>query len=541
MERENPSLELPAVQSKARPLMSLRLKSVETETPERWRDCFSALAAHPGCCDEIWFSTGTQMANIEWHRSNASVIAEAAKEVERLGITPSLQFQATIGHDDALAIPELSTAKTWTGWTGWNGREDRYCSCPRHPAFHDYLRKVAATYAKIGFSAIWIDDDLRLSGHKPADNGSGRVGCWCDMCIDAFGAETGVHWTRDALAKAILNDEALSARWRSFSIDSLCLVARCVAETFRSLSPGTMMGLQHVNFLSQIDQVRALLETLHKTGGGEVGFRPGGGEYYDSNPEGLVVKSIRTGEARVRLGDPEWVKVWTPEIESWPRTYYSRSPQGVLVEAFSALMFGMNSISFFVSDASKESNELYGRTLWKALAGAAPALRGYAGAIEGCTAIGYRTAPVEWDASVGIRRAAIPVLAGPGRTVGELTEGERGLNVNTMTSGDVQNLRDELDHRACGLPATVCSPFNGLMQMHVDAEGHIRTVALMGMSLSSQENVQIRLRPQFLRAESAVWHAMGRNPERMKIERAGGAAYATIPEIAAWNGGWLEF
>lgn len=43
-------------------------------------------------------------------------------------------------------------------------------------------------------------------------------------------------------------------------------------------------------------------------------------------------------------------------------TYYSRSPQGVLVEGFTALMYGMNAVSFFVSNGTKEDPEQYGRT-----------------------------------------------------------------------------------------------------------------------------------------------------------------------------------
>lgn len=42
----------------ATPRMSLRLRGPHTATEEQWRATYGALAANPGCCDEVWFSTG---------------------------------------------------------------------------------------------------------------------------------------------------------------------------------------------------------------------------------------------------------------------------------------------------------------------------------------------------------------------------------------------------------------------------------------------------------------------------------------------------
>lgn len=519
-----------------RSLMSMRLRADDTSTKETWKANFKTIMENPGCCDEIWFSTGIGAPPLEWHRARVEVIAEAARDAKSAGIVPSLQFQATIGHRDSFGTAEMFAMKTWTGWTDWKGVEDRFCSCPRQEAFHKYLRDVSAIYAKIGFSALWIDDDLRIEGHKPADSSGRHIGCFCDTCIAAFNAETGGKWTRETLGKAVAEDDGVCARWRGFSVQSLVLVAKAVAEVFHSISPDTMMALQHLSGTGADDQIGEVLKMFHAVTGKPVGCRPGGGFYYDDNPNEVVRKSINAAAVRGRIGDPAYVKVWTPEIESWPRTYYSRSPQGVLAEGFTALMYGFNSVSFFVSNSAMESPELYGRTMWRSLAEASPVLRGYATTVDGCTPVGF-TMPTGWR--IGVRNMAIPVISGVGRSVGELTKEETEKDANTMTSVDVQKFRDALDSRGGGLPAVVKSPFMGLMQVHVDKAGALRSVALMNLRISDQGPVRVLLRNVPPSWSGVVWNEMRRAPAKLELERTAGEAYVTIPSIGAWNGGYL--
>ena len=521
----------------SRPLMSMRLRANDTDTKELWKANFKAISENPGCCDEIWFSTGTGAPPLEWHRARAEVLAEAVKDVKAAGIVPSLQFQATIGHGDSFVTAEMCAMKTWTGWTDWKGLEDRFCNCPRQTAFLQYLRDVSAIYARLGFSALWIDDDLRIAYHRPADSSGRRVGCFCETCIAAFNAETGGNWTRDTLAAAVDTNDEIHARWRAFSVQSIALVAKAIAEVFSSVSPGTMMALQCASGVEMDDQATEVLKTLHAVTGLPVGCRPGGGSYYDDNPNIVVIKSINSAALRGRIGNPEYVKIWTPEIESWPRTYYSRSPQGVLVEGFAALMYGFNSVSFFVSNGAMEEPSLYGRELWRPLAEASPVLRGYAATVDECEPVGF-TMPE--GKQIGVRNMAIPVISGIGRSAGALTKDEIAKNANLMTSADVQKFRDGLDARAGGLPAVVKSPFMGLMQVHVDKGGELRSVALMNLRIGEQGPVRILLRGVPSAWKCVVWNEMRRDPVAIKLERTKNGTYATIPSVGAWNGGYLS-
>ena len=48
--------------------MSMRLRADDTGTKETWKANFKAIMENPGCCDEIWFSTGIGAPPLEWHR-----------------------------------------------------------------------------------------------------------------------------------------------------------------------------------------------------------------------------------------------------------------------------------------------------------------------------------------------------------------------------------------------------------------------------------------------------------------------------------------
>lgn len=523
----------------ATPRMSLRLRGPHTATEEQWRATYGALAANPGCCDEVWFSTGIGVPPLAWHRAQAARLVKAAGDLRKIGVVPSLQFQATLGHSDAISASEDCSAKDWTGWTGSTGVEDRYCNCPRQPAFLAYIREMARIYAAFRPGSVWIDDDLRISNHAPATVKS-RLGCWCATCLAAFNAETGGNWTRTSLDAALARDAALAARWKAFSVQAIAQVARVIAETFHRLSPETTMAYQHCFDEGSVDAVRAVTAALAQASGRPTGLRPGGGFYYDLNPSDQVVKSLTAARFRARVADLPDVGTWCPEVESWPRAYGSRSAQSALVESFTALVYGFNSTSLLLLDTRYETDDLYARTILKPLAAAAPVLVGYAQANEGTVPAGFSADALAPGRLYRFALSGIPVLPGVGRSLGALTAADLKLDVCTTGSKTVQSLRDALDARVGGTPAVVESPFVGLMAPHVAAAtGALRTVALLNTRIDAQGPLTLRLRGVQAGA-TAVWREMRRAPVPLVLSREGALSRVTIPEIGAWNGGYVD-
>ena len=522
----------------ALPRMALRLRAPHTATAEQWRKTYAAIAANPGCCDEVWFSTGTGVPPLDWHRAQAARIAAAADDLRKIGIVPSLQFQATLGHGDAFVTAEECAMKDWTGWTGSTGVEDRFCSCPRQKKFLEYVRVCARIYAGMRPGFLWIDDDLRIDNHAPATDGS-RPGCWCATCLADFGAAEGKTRTRTELDAAMRGDAALAARWEAFSVASIAAVAQAIAEEFRRLSPETRMGYQHCTGDKEISSVQAIAETLAQTSGQPVGLRPGGGDYYDLNPADQVVKSLRAVRFRAKVADLDCVDVWCPEVECWPRAYASRSAQSAIVESFVALAYGFNATSLFLLDTRYEDDALYARTTLRPLAAAAPVLSALAKDSDGTVPAGFSAKSLPPDRLYRFALSGVPVLPGVGRDLGALTAQDLALDVFTTGSKDIQALRDALDARAGGAPAVLESPFVGLLVPRVTADGSLRTVALLNTRIGAQGPVALRLRGVPAGA-AVVWHPIGGRPEALPVVRGGDVVRVQIPEIGAWNGGFLS-
>ncbi len=520
------------------PTMSLRLRGPHTATDEQWRATYKAIAENPGCCDEVWFSTGIGVPPLKWHREQAARLVKAAEDLRKIGIVPSLQFQATLGHSDLLSSSEDCSAKNWTGWTGSTGVEDKYCNCPRQKGFLDYVREMARIYAAFKPGSVWVDDDLRIGNHTPATKNS-RIGCWCETCIDAFNRETGANWTRQTLDAAMAKDKVLAARWKDFSVAAIADIARIIAEETHAISPDTMMAFQHAFDEHSVDSVRAITKAMSKATGRSTGLRPGGGMYYDIDPTQQIVKSIIATRFKRTIKDLTDVEVWCPEVESWPRTYGGRSAQSVLVESFTAIGYGFNSTSMLILDTRYETDELYSRTLLKPLADAAPVLSGFARANEGTIPAGFAANNISPRQLYLFGLSGIPVLPGLGKNLGDLSATDLKLDICKIGSKTVQEFRDQLDARAGGTPAVLESPFVGLLMPHVTPNGTLRTVGLLNTRIDVQGPITLRLRG-VPKGAKIVWREMRRPAKELPITRDGDLVRVTIPEIGAWNAGYLD-
>ena len=523
------------------PVMMLRLRMPNTITDENWATLLSGIKENPECCEEVWFSTGVGIPPMDVHREHVERLIRAKEELKQLGIGTSVQVQMTLGHGDSLGDPESCSAKTWTGWTGSTGVEDLYCNCPRQPEFLEYIREMARLYASVKPRVMWIDDDLRYDNHTPATINS-RIGCWCETCIAEFSEREGKKWTRETLDKAMASDKGLEERWTAFSLESLDVIARIIAEETREISPETKMGYQKTYSDRDTTVVRTILKTLAEVSGQKVSYRPGGGAYYDKNhPANQIMKSMTTARYMKVLGCDDIVESWCPEIESWPRHYGSRTGQSVLLEGFAALGYGLDAISMFVIDNGEEPIDVQSRVMLHPLHEGAPVLKEYARANKGTVPAGY-TADVSRNDLYEFSTLGIPVLPGLGKDLGALSDEElKGVDVFSEPSSVLQDFREKLDSRASA-PALCISPFIGIVIPRVEPDGALRTLGLVNCRIDSQGAIRFSLPALPTGAKTAVWRELRKEPVNLKIERDGnGSAFVEVPEISAWNAGFLEF
>lgn len=523
------------------PVTMLRLRMPNTMVDANWNNLLSAFRQYPDCCDEVWFSTGITAVQMDVHRDHVEKLKRAKEALRKIGIGTSVQVQMTIGHGDSGQKAEDWTGKTWTGWTGSTGVEDRFCNCPRQPAFLDYLRQMVRIYAEVRPRAIWIDDDLRYNNHYPATEDS-RLGCWCSTCIADFSRQDGKEWTRKTLDEAMATDKDLALRWKRFSISSLDNVARIIAEETKNVSPETKMGYQKTFWDSDTMIVRTVLETLARVSGRQVLYRPGGADYYDKlHPANQITKSMSAARFMKVLGDGNLVASWCPEVESWPRHYGSRSGQGALLEGFAGLAYGMDAVSYFVLDNGEEPIEVQRRCMIRPLHEGGDVLRRYAEANRGTVCAGY-TADASISSLFDFGLTSIPVLPGLGKNLATLKESElKGINIYHQPSSEVQDFREKL-HRNAPSPVLCCSPFVGLVVPRIDSNGALRTLALVNCRIDEQSVLRFALPSLPADCKKATWRELRKKPVKLKIERDDdGKAYIEVPSIAAWSAGFVEF
>jgi hypothetical protein len=529
----------------APPLFAIRLRILHTADDAQWAKTFKVLCENRAACDEVWFSTGIGYPGMAWHEAHAKRLTKYAGQLRDAGIVPSLQIQATLGHEDDMMSMESTDGKTWGGFTGRGGLECRSCSCPRQPGFLNYMREMARLYASFRPGSVWIDDDLRIEGHasgSPWDKmKDGWIGCWCPTCLSAFGEETGRAWTRETLDAAMAKDAALFDRWEKFSFDGIVAVARAMAREIHAVSPGTRLGYQHGPRYGKCSQI-VIFEALHAETGLPVGSRPGGGAYYDLDPNAQLEKAFMMARQRNDLGDPEWIGVWCPEIETYPSAFASRTAQGILNEAFVNLALGMNGLSLnFLG--RYEPVEWYGENLFAPLSVERPFFDAYLRDGAGTLPAGFADATSAAPGAVyHFALAGVPVLPGPGRAFGTVVDADLSFRIEEMTSSMLLDLRHRFDERSGHrVPVVVETPSVGLAMPRMAPDGTLRTVAFINARIDVQKQLTLRLRGVPSGTAAAIWHEMRCKPVRLELKRDGRDALVTVPSVGAWNGGWLGF
>ena len=535
-------------------LFQIRLRAPHTADDAQWAATFRALSENRGACDEVWFSTGIAFPPMAWHREHTARLARYADDLRRVGIVPSLQFQATLGHGDSFGgTPEEMAGRTWRGFTGPTGVECKACNCPRDPAFLAYVREMARLYAAaIRPAWLWIDDDLRINNHRPAV--AKEIGCWCDACLKAFAESLTTEYTeptvpeppraREALRAAIDSSPALYSAWERFSFSSIAAVAAAIVEETHAVSPETRFGYQHGPWPN--DSQFAVFRALREAGGGSpVGSRPGGGAYYDLDPNGPVKKAFAAARQRRVLGNPDWIDSWLPEIETYPRAFASRTPRGILLEAIASLAYGMNGLSALIMDTRYETDAWYSENLLAPLASEREFLERYRDANLGTVPAGLDVpADLPLDGVYAYALTGVPVVPGPGRAFGAMTSDDANLKICSCSSSALGRLRAEADARSGGrLPVVVEDPSVGLVVPRVAPDGALRTVMLLNARIEAQKPLTLRLRNLAVPDEAqnqAIWRAIGKPPATLPLRRDGADALVEIPALGAWSAGWLE-
>ena len=103
------------------PFSAIRLRKPQTDNREIWKRTLAQFAKYRGGVDEVWLSTGVNFPAMEEHRAAARRLASAAADLRSIGIQPSLQIQATIGHGDGLLDCADNSGLKWQTYVASDG------------------------------------------------------------------------------------------------------------------------------------------------------------------------------------------------------------------------------------------------------------------------------------------------------------------------------------------------------------------------------------------------------------------------------------
>lgn len=172
------------------------------------------------------------------HDSDPELIAAARKRIAEEGFETGI-LSLPVGHPGNSLNPDdptlkLAIHKDWTYRVDKMGNKVYFCACIDDTMIAHNI-EAARLYAEMGYTAHFMDDDLRMGNW-----GTEIQGCYCDRCISAFNRQHHLSLTREQLAEAVLDPANLNEtakQWIQFNCDK---VTRFMKET---QVPGMTSGI----------------------------------------------------------------------------------------------------------------------------------------------------------------------------------------------------------------------------------------------------------------------------------------------------------
>ena len=538
------------------PFCALRFGYVFTD-PGRWPEMRAALEKNRKAFDEVWFSTGVSFPKMSWHEEHARRCAAAAADLRRMGVVPSIELQTVLGHTDAIIETGDVSGQNWQYlMTSCEGRPTKHIACPRDANLRAYFARVAELQAAWHPGSVWVDDDLSFRNRAPVSSPSKALpGCVCDRCLAGFCKGEGREWARTDLADAIRKDPAVRARWNAYSCEGYAGLTRTIAEAVHRVSPETVFGYQYGGALQP-----AIPKGLFEGGGGRpVRLRPGAGAYWDTDAHQQLDKAYGLQFLLKNVHGEKWIDSVCPEIETCPRTFACRTPQGLILEAFENLALGMDFLSMFAADGrGDETVSFYADRLFPRLAAAHDFLKDYRDVNVGTAPCGLSV-----DGDIPAKLVAcrgIPIAGACGKSLGALppvasikvrTSGSFGATsgpgyetrvMQIASSTGLMDFAARADAASGGrLPVLFNDATFAFVMPRVKDDLTLVSVAFVNCSIDRQDPVGVRLRGVPEIAKSAGWHSPESDPVRLPLSRDGSVARVTLPRMGAWECGYLTF
>jgi len=286
-------------------------------------------------------------------------ISRAMSELEKVGVTTSINPLTTLGHDDA--TNRLLAGQSFQTMVDPYGREAAVTACPLCPEWRKHIIDVYVHYAAAKPITLWVEDDFRFHNHSPLEWG----GCFCEAHMELFAREAGVaRLERSEFVRGVLasgTPHPYRRIWLDTCRRTLVELAREIAAAVHDVSPSTRIGLMSSSPIIHAAEGRDWHGIVHALSG----------DTAQASTEAVVrvhlpaygeMSGIQYGwdfAAVSRLTAallPDHTEIY-PELENVPYSAFSKSAAFQRYQMETALLLGSRGITLNIIDMA--GNGLY--------------------------------------------------------------------------------------------------------------------------------------------------------------------------------------
>lgn len=327
--------------------ISFRIGLGQSLSKARFSQLLDLFDKYKGVTDEITFFTSSTHPPIplSTFKEHMEILKTRMIEARKRGYRTGINILSTIGHHNENL--DNSLKGDYTNVTDINGKISNGSFCPNNKKFQrEYIQEVYKFMTLAEPDYIWLDDDIRLAGHRPI-----YLTCFCDNCLLIFESEVGKKYTRESLSKAFnegTTGEKLLIRnaWLRHNRNTIARLFMLIEQTVHEIRPDLPLGFMTGDRFFEGYDFDNWAKILSGPGNSPVMWRPGGGYYLDNTNSELTVKSHAIGRQVAAL-QPEIVSIQS-EIENFPYQRLKKAAKIVSLEASSHIAAGCTGAAFNV-------------------------------------------------------------------------------------------------------------------------------------------------------------------------------------------------
>ncbi|OGV70862.1 MAG: hypothetical protein A3K19_08045 [Lentisphaerae bacterium RIFOXYB12_FULL_65_16] len=264
--------------------LSFRIGVLLWEPDARFEELLEFLDRHRTAADEVAFFTSPihPVLPLDVIERRAGILKKRIAAARKAGFRAGINFLSTIGHCDEYL--HLALHGPYAPIVGLDGARAGGSFCPNGENLREYVRQSYAMMAQAAPEFIWLDDDLRIDNHRPANRG-----CCCETCLRLFADAVGRSFTREELRAAFdagtpAEKLALRRAWIAHNARSLARLLALIEQTVHTINPAIALGLMTGEYFYDGYDFTTRADVLAGPPKTPVKWRPGGGSGKRSRP-----------------------------------------------------------------------------------------------------------------------------------------------------------------------------------------------------------------------------------------------------------------